>query len=467
MAKHVSKSTKKEHENQVTQAYKAHFSWKANLATNLPVFFAVGGIIYSLIVLFWPGDASYHDLYLYNKRPLVERVIQNRISQLQKKADSLRKYENPCPKTECDKVQAGILTKTKEAIVRSIAEEKGIHDFNTDTSLKFFSRYFSADRGIYLDALRHDVRQIPVAVRDTVVAQYSSAAFRMDTLQLAHERSNLGIRHYFDKYPMMGLWFFFSIAQFSMWLLILPILIGAVAKTNEIEPALPYGVRNAIYFSGIPVAIIAPLAYMFYLKFAKADGDLINDSFFLSDFNFRMGWYGIPGYIVLAICLGIYIFLGNKLEMLNNAAAEDNKDITTDEDLKAKFLALKRVFDLAFSCSAIILSVFILWMGILFNAVNGVEALHFYTILSGRAYLDGDFVYLAGMLHSLILLIFYVPVRLQFNALPITQDLKGNEDPNNNRLFKSFWDATSTVLITASPLIATVLQKLVAGLTGG
>jgi hypothetical protein len=207
---------------------------------------------------------------------------------------------------------------------------------------------------------------------------------------------------------------------------------------------------------------------MLYGKLARPDGYLINDSFFLDGFNTRMGLYGVPGYIVLSLCLGIYIFLGNKLEMLNNAAQAAQTagtDITKDTGLQAKFLSLKNAFDLAFSCSAIILSVFVLWMGTLFNAVNGVEALHFYTI--GKAFLNNDFVYLIGMLHTLILLIFYIPVRLQFNALPGIQELKSaSEDPNPNRIIKSFWDATSTVLITASPLLTTVLQKLITGIVG-
>jgi hypothetical protein len=438
--------------NKIKKTPEDYFSWKANLPTNIPIFFAVFGIIYAITVLYYPGDTAYRDLYLFNKRELVGKVIQNRIDRLQWKVDSLKKYENPCAKTDSGKVKNEALKKIREVLASSSIELTSLDYFNMDTSLKFYSRYFSADRDTFLNALRKNKYEIPVLTRDTFATTYDFSLLKDVPLKLCTNRKKTGIVNYFDKYPLMGFWFFLSIAQSSLWFLLIPLIIGTVRKSCVVVPGLPYNIVNGLFFSIIPLVIVCLFTYMFYIKVVNSVEFLIDNSLFLNGFNTRMAFYGAPGYFVVIICLGIYIFLGNKLELLNRKA--EGKDITKEKELLAQFLSLKTAFDFAFLCSAIILSVFVLWLGILFN-----------TILSGKAFLNNDFVYLTGMLHTLILLIFYIPVRAQFNSLPITQQLKSaNEDPNPNRVFKPFWDAISAVLITASPLITTVLQKLITGL---
>lgn len=447
------------------------FSWLANLGINIPIFCAVAGMSYTFLLLFaWGGRGAYHDLYLYNKRELVSQVIQHRIMNLGREVDSLRRYEDTCSTRDCDKAKIETFKKLKELLANSRTELKSLEHFNTDTSLKFYSRFFSVDRDDYLDSLRNGSRIIPVLVRDTFTTSFYSPLLKDTTLlRLATDRKQPDLLAYFDKYPMMGLWFFISLVQAAIWFIIVPLVIGSVRRTNTIVAELPYNPINAFLFSIIPLIIAFPSIFLFYLKLASTGHTMISNHLFLDGFNSKVIWYGMPGYLVSIICLGIYMFLGNKLEMLDSEAKENNWDITKDKSLADKFIALKASFDFSFLCSAIALSISVLWLGTLFNAVNGIEAMQFYTLLSGKTFLNYNFVYLAGMFHTLILLIFYIPVKLQFNSLPITRDLKGSgpgSAPSGNQILKSFWETAGTLLIPAAPLITTIMQKLITGIVG-
>jgi hypothetical protein len=91
-----------------------------------------------------------------------------------------------------------------------------------------------------------------------------------------------------------------------------------------------------------------------------------------------------------------------------------------------------------------------------------LSGFRFYGLLSGKPFFDANFVYLLGLMHSLILLIFYVPVRLQFNGPSITQqqkDMVAEDDTGSKKVLKAFWGNISTLLITVSPLITTFVKK--------
>jgi hypothetical protein len=155
------------------------------------------------------------------------------------------------------------------------------------------------------------------------------------------------------------------------------------------------------------------------------------------------------------------MFLANKLEILNTTATKPEADLAT---FKTEYLRLKSSFTFVFNCSAVILSVYVTWLGVLFSAVNNLEVARLYYLSSGKQLLNYDFVYLMGIIHSLLLAIFYFPVRLQFNSLELTVDYKTGDAAATTmtKVFKSFGD----ILLTASPLITTVVQKGLAGLLG-
>ncbi|MBN8850992.1 MAG: hypothetical protein BGO55_29170 [Sphingobacteriales bacterium 50-39] len=464
-----------------------YFSWGGNLPVNIPILFAMVGLIYSVVVL--KGcNAVYHDLYLTNKGKMVDSVFIKRMALLNALSDSLRRHApievkpargpanvksaaNSKSRDSIDKKRRDSLALVRTALIQSQREWDNFRYFNPDTNLKVFLNYFSVNRDVLrdtlggeaLDKFQHFERKIAVFVRDTF-SIVNAGMHKMDSLQIGSGPDKPGLIDFFGKYPIFGFWFFLSMGQMVLWFILIPLVIGAVRRTKSIVSGLRYDIGNFLFFSLIPALVVGVFTWILYTKLI--DAFVIKNCYFLDSFNPRMVWYAIPGYFIAILCFGSYLFLANKLQLLNEESK--GKDLSTDEGLQQEYASLKSTFDFTFLASAIVLSAFVLWIGVLFNALNNMEVFRYYTLISGRSFFDPNFIYLIGLMHSLILLIFYVPVRLQFNGLSITQQQKEMtmEDQSGSRkIFKAFWGSISTLLITASPLITTVLEKAISSIT--
>jgi hypothetical protein len=455
-----------------------HFSWGGNLPVNIPILFAVVGFIYASVVL--KGcHANYHDLYLVNKEKMVDSVLYKRMALLKDLRASLDAPAKPMKKTgsgskpvdTTGKRRNDSLVQVRAAIAQSQRELDNFQYFNIDTSMKVFLNYFSVNRdtlrdllaGETADSCKHFEKKILVFVKDTF-SIVGPGIHRADSLQIGSGQKKTGFVEYFGKYPVFGFWFWLSIAQMVLWWILIPLIIGAVRQTNPIVTGFKFNFGNCLLFSMIPAVVVGGFTWLLYEKLI--DAFVIKDCYFLDDFNPRMVWYATPGYLVATLCFGSYLFLANKLQLLNKSSK--GKVYSTDAQLQQEYASLKATFDVTFLASAIVLSTFVLWIGVLFNALNGMEAFRYYSLISGRPFFDPDFIYLIGLMHSLILLIFYVPVRMQFNGLGITQQQKemaAAGQSGTSQVFKTFWASISTLLVTASPLIATILEKAISAIT--
>lgn len=458
---------------------KLYYAWWPNLDSNLPIIAATLGFIYAIILLY-PKDGkqyTFHQLQLQNKKELVLTVINNRIAALDKATAevTMRKPATSIDLTTTEQKKAAAdAFKSWSDSLRTIATLKGnalaeqnrLRHFNTDTSLNAYTRYFSADRESFLNAInsfpdKDSMIQVPVSMYDTCSFISSAPFITQANLQLKKQSQTL--MNWVNSNGSFGLWFVFSLAQMSMWFLFAVLLTGIVRSTNGIAPALSFNLKNAAFFSILPFLVILVFAWLLYYKLI--DGYVIPDAFFMQGYNSHMLWYGVVGYMVALLCFSGYLFLSNKLELLNDNAQSKRLTITSNQQLADDYTKLAKAFDNSFLLSAIILSVFVLWMGIQFNGINSTEAMRFYRQLSGKPLLNPDFVYLIAILHSMLLLVFYVPVRLRFNSLEIQQQNAAAKaaTPNNKKLLSSLWDSISTVLVTASPIIVTVIEKIVSG----
>jgi hypothetical protein len=497
-------------------------SLKANWPVNIPIFFAIAGLIYAIVVLDVNGcnsKAVYHDLYLENKVEMVDTVISRRIKRLKDKAvtilekrlkDSLAKKgvksnretpAKPVTETKDKTTTVGLSTSNtsaskvdtiqliETALAQSMKDLIDIRHHNTDTSLELFLKYFTINRDTLWRGLADEENQgckffsngIRMIVNDTFslsknsfsFPRYDSAALiKVDSLfnqkkekaeivniQIGRGSSG-GLMKFFYRHPNFGFWFILALTQMTMWWMLIPILVGNVKATDHIVPKFRYNLGYGLLMSLIPIAIIGLFVWIVY--FHLIDTFIIGDCYFLDGFINRMYWYSTPGYIVTIICFGIYLFLANKLQLLSSETREIA--LRDDSVLQDQYKSLKKAFDRTFLISAIILSAFVLWSGTLFNALNGLEAFRFYHLVSGRPFFDYNFVYLIGLIHTLILLVFYIPVRLQFNGLEITQEQKNIDEQgvsDTKKKFKAIWESLGTILLTTSPLIATVLEKLI------
>lgn len=445
---------------------KITFSLKGNSSVNFPIICSFVGLFFSMIILLPQGcdKKKYHNLYLTHKKELVDSILQRRILKLTPIYTSLLPF-NPA-KDSMSKRDS--FNKVKTALMQAQTELYHLHNTNPDTSLSYYMKYFSVDRDALYKSLTglKDSKNyklplsIPIIIRDTPIFISDLPVTHKAVLKI--DRKEKTLVSFAATYPAFGFWFFLSVAQMTLWFLILALAMGSILKTQGILSDYPYNFKNALISFILPCITLVIFIILFY-EFV-IDEHVIIESYFLKGFNCRMVWYSIPGYIVAIFCFSTYLFLSNKLELLDT--------ISKSEDEKAKkniqpdsYEKLKAAFDFSFYCSAFILSLFVFYLGILFNATNGIEAMRFYTLLSGKPFLSYDFVYLVGLMHSLLLLIFYVPVRLRFNALQLTKDVKTTRDTSEPKKYlRILLDNLGSVLITVSPLIATLVEKIITAL---
>jgi hypothetical protein len=471
------------------------YTWKGNWAVNIPIFFALLGFLIGVLILNGKGcntNARYHDLCLENKRTIVDSIQRTRITLLKNKLDSfaerkkrVKPFKEPAPKkgtttsptsTRTPKIDSVKLYADSIDIVQGYldglhASLDSLHYLNVDTSISFFKQYFSIDRDSIGSSLADPQNKGFKAYTDSGILVKTYQRFPLiDTGQLDTIRLKVGwygtkdnassLMGFFSKNPGFGFWFFLALAQIMMWFILIPILIGIAKSTNKIVEVFPYNFKNGLLMTLIPILVIFLFVFLVYMYIV--DVYIIGDQYFLDGFASRMTWYSFFGYGVATMCFGIYLFLANKLQLLNEFS--EGIRLSEDDTLRKKYLALRKAFDFAFLASAIILSVFVLWMAVMFNAMNDLEVFRFYRELSGTNFFDNNLVYLNGLLHSILLLVFYLPVRLQFNQLRLTKEQKDIDeegDSGTKKIFKSFWEGVSAILLTTSPMIATLLEKLI------
>jgi len=247
--------------------------------------------------------------------------------------------------------------------------------------------------------------------------------------------------------------------------MILPLLLGlidAVRNRVKIIPGHLLSVSNWMISCILPFLFTTLFVILFYVFLI--DNHIIKDHQLLKQFNLRMRIYGIVGYLAAIGCFGMYLLMSMVLDQLDKKAEEENRRLATDTLLQDEFSLLKTTFDNSFLITAVVLSVFVLWVGIMFTAVNHTEAMSFYKIYSGKDFLSYDFVFLVGAMHTMILLLFYIPVKLRFNSKQLAVDNKITPGTKGGKLLGNLYNGLVTVLLTASPLLTSLLQKLVSGL---
>jgi hypothetical protein len=267
--------------------------------------------------------------------------------------------------------------------------------------------------------------------------------------------------------PMAGFWIIFSIAQATLWFLVIPLLYGQLQSVDRKVKYLPGGLfhhRNWLLSCIIPLIFIGLFSYIFYDKLINVE--VIKDQYLLEGYNAKLKLYGIAGYIVTVACFGMYLHMSMSLDQLNSNAQSKKLKLATDQSLKDNYNAIKKTFDGSFTATAIILSVFVLWVGITFTTINHTEAMRFYRIYSGKDFLSYDFVYLVGGFHTVLLLLFYIPVKLKFNSLEIATEADAIPVPPVKKIINNLYNTLTSLLVTASPLLAGLIQGLLNGLLG-
>lgn len=415
---------------------------------------------------------GYGEILIDNKKLLIEELIAKRISLLD---SSLVLASVILKKDSASKDKKNDVIALEVAIKKSRRELDSVRYNSVDTSLTSYTKYIFPNKNEYIKALdspwRTDGSEVKI-VPATMVDSYEliSKEIRHEQRQLYPvelkliQNKRTSLLGFISDYPQFGLWLVLTISQMMMWFLLIPLLTG-----NLLNLSKKLGEYYKISLIGILQRMIIPFLFIsifcIYFYGVLADRHVISDNYFLQNYNSRLIIYAFFGYGTAIYCFGTYLSLASQVSTLdsNTRGALRSADATLND----QYLSLKAAFDNSFLASALILSFYVLWTGVSIHAVNNTEAIKFYNQMTGKPMIPEDFVYLMGLIHTCILLIFYLPVKLKFNSLPITKD--PNASPSDGTTIKTVFstlrEGLSTILVTASPLLASLIQKALEALS--
>jgi hypothetical protein len=437
------------------------------------------------IFLFAAGRQTYGEIVLDNKGILTTQLLNKRLSILN---SDIKKWGDAKDKLiiEANKPIPGSTTKASNILVipdsakeilkniqreqldiRVTSRELALLDSgNTDTATNYFSKYIFVKRAAFQQALNQEgwvtlkdgskIKQIPSELIDTCRSLMDYPLKMKSTLQLKINSHKSKIE-FFTEYPLFALWLIFAVAQMTFWAMVIPLMIGGINNIKE-KIGNDYHVDTVNLIFNCVLALIMTGIFLILFYLFLIDRPIITNDYFLQYYRQRVYVFGIMGYTTASFCFGVFVTIAKEITRLSKQAAVTLAE--GDSELNKKYLALKGLFQNSFFCSGLILSLCVIWTGILVNAINNTEAFRFYFYLSGKNAIPVDFVYLLGLMNTLLLLIFYIPVKLKFDSLIITQASPSTNTTNGNNVLSGLLGSMAPLLVTISPLLASLVQNL-------
>lgn len=429
-----------------------------------PILAGIAGFILAVSLFTCNGCPSkktttFRELRLGGEREAVIDLLQTKICYLDTAIDQLVKDSS----TNCiDDTKAKsayctqLIARNKKFREEREAMKKSLYDLhynNADTSALFFAGYFSMsakELKPVLERFERDTVLTAVATDSSFLEKGHGRPIQVAIKSSPKEES---LVEFVRRNPALGFWLLLSIGQMTLWFLL------AILLSAWLYSLRPANFKWGDFLTAFITPVIAVLLFIALFYYRLIDEYLFTDSAILQGFGWKMFVYATPGYIAAAICFGIYIYSAGQLKEIDKTLKATPNDPATLQTFKK----MEDLFNGAFLTTAVILSLFILWLGILFNGINGMEIMQYYEHISGKPFLNGDFVYMVALSHTILLLLFYIPVKLKLNSLQATQ----RTDPATatpKKWFTFMAEGLGTILVTASPLITSLLEKAISGL---
>ena len=236
---------------------------------------------------------------------------------------------------------------------------------------------------------------------------------------------------------------------------------------------------NYYYIAGIMLIILVLLGIVWKNTFY--DEEITRNIFFMRSLSYSKWGIFFFGYIAGALCLAGFIHTASHLGYFASEAEKAKgskqpvKVETADQgqttavpvlsDEEKLYTNLNSIFNNYFILSAVILSLVVLGTGGLYGTINSLDFVKLVSDDWGYSPARSDFVMLYGALHTVILLLIYIPARIQFTQTTISTTNKaaqGNEPANSKwyNIVKNPFASLKDLLIATSPLLASLVQAL-------
>lgn len=284
----------------------------------------------------------------------------------------------------------------------------------------------------------------------------------MNTFKIIRAKNDVG---FISKYPAAGVWLL-SIMIFCSFCLIATsacIYLNKrtinIFKLHQVE-----GLSSKSYYLVVGITLAVLLILYAFWKLTYYDEEVIKNLYFLRTLRVSMDLVTLLGYICGACCLAGFI---HTAALLGYFACHIKKETEGEEEDKQQakeiYSSLLDVFNTYFLLSAIILTLLVLCTGGLFNTTNSFNFVKLLADDWGRSPARPDFIYLYGGIHTILLLLFYIPAKMRFSEINMTGSAPASS-PDGGKVskwqdfFKVPLSQVKELLVVASPALAGLLQ---------
>ncbi|WP_143310589.1 hypothetical protein [Chitinophaga vietnamensis] len=316
-----------------------------------------------------------------------------------------------------------------------------------DKSIRLASSFNLRDL-VKIDSNHSSYRQ-PVAV----IYADSSLITKSVTCTVLLPLKDMDSDRFFLKYPNFGFWALSLLIQTVLYVLLILFLLYKTFSHTENFP-LKWKIPYAILITVVCIAF-----YRWLLKY-NDDTAIVKPELFMSNMNSIFKVINPLGYITVALCFAGMLFCsGAAARILKNNAIAAHKD---------ELLEINNNFKIYFLIAALTMTFAVIATGQFYTALNSLDLVKAYNATIGHDYFRMEIVYLYGILHTFVLMAFYLPAQLQLNAS--NQAMLAALPPEEAKvkvfepvpMIKKVMD----LLVMGAPLLAAFVKSLIDVLAG-
>jgi len=463
------------------------------------------GLLMGLLVLSYEGKKShtgsvFHEVN-YSPRQTVGRALDGVIDSL---GGAVKKYTQQ--KANLDSAKVG-----KDDRAR-IINELNVHIKEDSTSVailisykKFYQDAPEADTGalttlnkwLYFQLTPNDIVKLDKEY-DKIGKNWSAsvpyyAKFTANNKLFSYQGKTLLIVNPYSsnlqflmKYPGVGTWVFFMLLFCVFCFVNVPASLYIREQVLLIFGSNTGPDKNGYRWSVILVAICFALLYIILFN-TFSDEMPVKGLFFMRTLFGTLVFVNIIGGVSGAFCLAGFIHSASMLGHFADKLKEETGNIVAqrvvvkakeDGDSKGalsqmeqnyekyqdQYRKLLGFFHRYFILSAVQLSLTVLVTGALHNAANSIDFVKLLVTRWGYSPASGDAVYLYGGLYTIILLLVYLPAKMQFGDVRLELPPDPNAPKEEDSAWYSFLQQPFSLLkgslIAATPFLSGIVQSL-------
>ncbi len=361
----------------------------------------------------------------------------------------------------------------------------------------------------YVDSNRNSFNKVPVKFsfydkdlkeKDLSVEQSDSTIY----LSIYNFKNDVDL---FTKYPGFGAWGLLILVFCCCFAMTIGFCVNAGSEFSAL--AANKGCTNTLsYWISFFICLGILVIFVAVLYVTVYDNDSIKDLYFMDGMNNRIQVISVFGYTTAALCFagmistasyakcfndriesikdqaGIQTIINDdigKMSVLLETEAAVNKKAEIQKMIQEKkvelqfsqtivanaasdYGELRHFFQKFFYAIALLLALLVFCTGTLYSAVDSLDFIQMLKSDLGFSPARHDFIFLYGALHTLLILLFYLPAQYQMSMYKTSPEQTKQDDEVKKKIWTGLggqMKKTVDVLVVSAPILAGLAQWLI------